>query len=358
MSKRFTSFRILAMLVTLSLLATPAAAGAQLSPIDDLIKRATDAFNDLQYARADSIARQVLSISTINATQRTRAQFVIVAAAYPEEATAQHRDVALSALKLMVRSNFNLKMPTELSWPGLDALVEEAKRQTFVLDVSVDGPQTAVGPDGSAKLKMQSNRSASFKVVIVPLAGGPAAVVDSAGPAPSGEITFHTMRSEKPVFATGAYSVIVTGYDPVAKDSVTVQRTFRADAPPLTFVPVPTRMDSTKLLKERAGRMGAKAVLPAIIVGGAAFALSSVLRGEGDISKSVAADSKGIAIGGAMAVSTILAGFRDRGRFIPANIAANRATGDAFQKSIVDAQAENRKRLAEHRTVLTLEEAR
>lgn len=358
MSNRALTFRRLTLLAAAALLALPAPARAQLSPIDDLLKRATDAFNDLQYARADSIARQVLSISTINATQRTRAQFVIVAAAYPEEATAQHRDVALAALKVMVRSNFALKMPPELTWAGLDALVDEAKRQTFVLEVSVDGPQTSVGPGGSAKLKMQSNKSAWFKVVVVPSAGGAAAVVDSVGPAPSGEITFPTMRNERPVFSTGTYNVIVMGYDPVNKDSVTVQRTLRVESPALTFVPVPTKMDSTKLLQERAGKMGAKSVLPAIVVGGMAFALSSSLRGEGNISKKVSGDSKGIAIGGAMAVSTILAGFRDHGRYIPANIAANRATGDAFQKSVVDAQAENRKRLAEYKTVLTLEEAR
>lgn len=344
--------------VALALLAAPASARAQVSPIDDLLKRATDAFNDLQYARADSIARQVMSISTISAAQRSRAQMVIVAAAYPEEAGAQRRDVALAMLRLMVRSDLTLKLPPELTWAGLDALVEEAKRLTFVLDVSAEPTQTAVGPEGTAKISLRSNKSALFRVVIAPAAGGSAAVFDSVGPATAGDIPFRTMRNERPIFSTGTYNVTVIGVDPVNKDSVTVQRTMRVDAPALTFLTVPTKMDSTKLLPERAGRMGNKAIFPAIVVGGAAFVFSSVLRGEGDIATKVSGDPKGIAIGGALAASAIFAGFRDRGRLIPANIAANRATGDAFQKSIVDAQAENRRRIAEYKTVLTLEEAR
>ena len=65
-----------------------------------------------------------------------------------------------------------------------------------------------------------------------------------------------------------------------------------------------------------------------------------------------AADSKGMAIGGALAVATIVAGFADRGRPIPANIAANKAYGEAVEKAIADARAENARRLAEYRTIL------
>ena len=46
----------------------------QSSPIDDLLKRAQDAFNDLQYGRADSLARQVLAIGTRITTAPTSCQ--------------------------------------------------------------------------------------------------------------------------------------------------------------------------------------------------------------------------------------------------------------------------------------------
>ena len=312
-----------------------------------------DAFNDLQYSRADSIAHQVLGIPRISSTQRTNAQLVIAAAAYPEEASAQRRSVALAMLKQIVRANLNLKIPQELAWAGLDSLVDEAKLTTFALEVTATPEQTTVGPDGMAKLSVRSNKPGIFRLMIVPAADSGASIVDSIGPVTTGEISFRTMRDEKPLLATGDYSVIIVGYDPVDHDSVTVQYTMTADAPALTFATLPTKMDSSKLLKERSGRAGAKSIFPALLVGGAAFILSSSVRGAGNIATQVATDSKGVAVGGVLMLSTIIAGFTDHGRVIPANIAANKATGEAFQKSIIDAQAENRRRIAEYKTVLT-----
>ena len=142
----------------------------------------------------------------------------------------------------------------------------------------------------------------------------------------------------------------MSGIDSTTSDTVTVRYTARVDAPALEFLSAPTKMDSSKLLPERTKRFGSKGILPGVLVGGAAFALSSTLRAQGGIKTTIGADSKGMAVGGALAVTTILAGFADRGRSIPSNIAANKAYGSAFQKSIVDSQAENRRRIAEYKT--------
>jgi hypothetical protein len=158
------------------------------------------------------------------------------------------------------------------------------------------------------------------------------------------------------VFPTGEYAIAITGIDASGRDTITITRTMRVESQPLEFLTLPTRLDSTKLLPVRSPKFGAKAVLPAIIAGGGAFALASVLRGEGKIATEVAGDSKGIAVGGAIAVGTILAGFADRGRPLPANVAANKAYGESFQKSIADGQAENRRRVAEHRTTVRIDQ--
>lgn len=338
-----------------ALSATPLGAQVQqnASPIDDLLKRAQDAFNDLNYSRADSLARQVLQIgSRLSASHRTGAMLVIAAAAYPEEATAQRRAVALSTLRDLVRTNMNLRMPQELTWAGLDSLVEEARRTTFAMEVSGEGEQRAVGPDGTARLAFRGSRPARYHLTIMPANGGPAAVVDSSPVLMTGEFRFRTMRSERPVFTSGTYTVVVTGVDSASRDTITARYSATVDAPALEFLTIATRMDSSRLLPERTRKFGARSVLPAILVGGMAFALSSTLRGEGEIPTTVAADSKGAAVGGALALTTILAGFADRGRPIPANIAANKAFGEAFQKSIVDGQAENRRRITEHTTTI------
>jgi hypothetical protein len=350
--------RLAAVVGALALVAAPLAAQVQQSnsPIDDLLKRAQDAFNDLNYSRADSLARQVLAIGTrISPVQRSGALLVIAAAAYPEEQSAQRRAVALSTLKQLVRTNMNLKMPQELTWAGLDSLVDEARRTTFAMEVNGDSVQSSVGPDGTARLSVRGSRPGRYFLTIMPSAGGGAVVVDSTPTVMVGEFRFATMKSERPVFSSGEYAVVVTGVDSVGTDSITARYTARVDAPPLAFLSIPAKLDSAKLLPERTKRFGTKAVLPAILVGGAAFAFSSALRAEGGIQTEVGADSKGIAVGGGLALATVLVGFADRGRPIPANIAANKAYGEAFAKAIVDAQAENRRRITTHTTVIRID---
>lgn len=339
--------------VAVSASAVPAR--AQSNPIDDLLKLAMDAFNDFKYTRADSLARSVMTMN-VNAAQRARAQMVIAAAAYPEDASAQRRPAALATLKQLVRTNFNLKLPQELTWAGLDSLVEEAKRTTYAFQLTAEQQQTAVGPAGTAKVHFRSNKPSFFRLVIAAKNGGSIAIVDSVSGSAEGDFSFKTMRDEKPIFSTGDYTITVTAFEPGGRgDTVTAQYGLKADAPALSFSTIPTKMDSTRLLKERTGRFGAKSILPAVIVGAAAFALSSGVQSEGKFATNKTSDSKGTAVGGLMFVSTILAGYMDRGRPIPANIAANKATGDAFQKSIVDAQAENRRRITDYRTILVFE---
>jgi hypothetical protein len=353
--KRRIAALIGALPLALALAAAPMGAQVQQSgsPIDDLLKRAQDAFNDLNYARADSLARQVLQIgSVISASQRTGALLVIAAAAFPEEVSAQRRAVALTTLKELVRTNMSLRMPQEITWSGLDSLMEEARRTTFAMEVSADSVQRGVGPGGMATLRVRGSRPGRYQLVIMPAAGGPAVVVDSSRSMMAGEFRFATMRNQRPVFATGDSAVIVTGIDSASRDTITARYTATVQSPTLDFLTVPTRLDSARLLPERTRKFGARSIFPAILVGGAAFALSSTLRGEGGIATSVAADSKGAAVGGALALTTMLAGFADRGRAIPANIAANKAYGEAFQKSIVDTQAENQRRINEHTTTI------
>ena len=326
------------------------------SVINDLLKRAGDAFNDLNYLRADSLARQVLSIARITTPQRTHALLVIAAAAYPEEASAQKPVVALSTLKQIVRTNFTVKLPQELTWTGLDSLLVVAKRTTFGIEVSGDSEQVVVGTTGLARLRVRANREGSYSLTIIPSdSGGSGAIFDSLPAAANTEFQFGAMRGERPIFTTGNYSVIISGMDPVAHDTVTVRYNARVEAPALEFVTIPAKIDSSKLLPIRSGKFGVKSVVPALLVGGAVFALSNVLRGEGDIATAVDADSKGVAIAGGVAVATILAGFLDRGRPLPANIIANKAFGDAWLKGVQQRRDENRRRIAEYRTTFHFE---
>ncbi len=342
--------------LALMLVAAPVGAQVQQSSVvDDLLKRAQDAYNDLNFGRADTLANQVLAnTGRITAAQRTRAMVIVAAAAYPDDPPAQRRTVALTMLRSLVRMNLDVEVPTEFRWAGLDSLVDEAKRTSFGIAVTADSLQTLVGPQGVGRVAVRSNRSGRYMMRISQ--GGATVAVDTATVGVTGELRFSGMQNEKPVFTTGDYQVTITGIDASGRDTMSVTRSMRVEAPTLEFLTAQTRLDSTKLLPVRSPKFGAKAILPAIIAGGGAFALASVLRGDGKIATDVPGDSKGIAVGGAIAVGTILAGFADRGRPLPANVAANKAYGEAFNKTIADTQAENRRRVVEHRTTVRIEQ--
>lgn len=355
MMKRIVA-SVRALPLALMLVAAPVGAQVQQSSVvDDLLKRAQDAYNDLNFGRADTLANQVLtSTGRITAAQRTRAMVIVAAAAYPDDPPAQRRSVALAMLRSLVRMNLDIEVPTEFRWAGLDSLVEEAKRTSFGIAVTADSLQTLVGPQGVGRIAVRSNRSGRYALRISQ--GGATVAVDTATVGVTGELRFSGMQNEKPVFTTGDYQVTITGIDASGRDTVLVTRSMRVEAPALEFLAAQTRLDSTKLLPVRSPKFGAKAILPAIIAGGGAFALASVLRGDGKIATDVPGDSKGIAVGGAIAVGTILAGFADRGRPLPGNVAANKAYGEAFNKTIADTQAENRRRIVEHRTTVRIEQ--
>ena len=355
MMKRIVA-SIRALPLALMLVAAPVGAQVQQSSVvDDLLKRAQDAYNDLNFGRADTLANQVLtSTGRISAAQRTRAMVIVAAAAYPDDPPAQRRSVALAMLRSLVRMNLDVEVPTEFRWAGLDSLVDEARRTSFGIAVTSDSLQTLVGPQGTGRIAVRSNRSGRYAMRISQ--GGATVAVDTTTVGVTGELRFSGMQNEKPVFTTGDYQVTITGIDASGRDTATVTRSMRVEAPAIEFLTAQTKLDSTKLLPVRSPKFGAKAIFPALIAGGGAFALASVLRGEGKIATDVPGDSKGIAVGGAIAVGTILAGFADRGRPLPANVAANKAYGEAFNKTIADTQAENRRRIVEHRTTVRIEQ--
>ena len=346
----------------LILAAAPASAQVQQSSVvEDLLKRSQDAYNDLKFPRADTLAQQVLaSTGRVSQAQRIRAMVLIAASAYPEDPSAQRRARALTYLRDVIRIALDVQVPDELRWVGFDSVVEEARRTSFGMAVTSDSMQSLVGPQGMGKVSVRTNRTGRYRMSIFqgPTPTGVAVATDSTLPGSTGELRFPGMRNEKPVFSTGDYTIVITGIDASGRDTLTSRLAMRVDAPPLEFAQVPAALDSTKLLPIRSPRFGLKAIFPAIIAGGGAFALSNVLRGDGEIANEVSADSKGVAIAGAIAGVTILAGVMDRGRPLPENVAANKAFGEAFAQSITDAQAENRRRVAEYRTIVRIEGGR
>ncbi|HYC49921.1 MAG TPA: hypothetical protein VEB19_02310 [Gemmatimonadaceae bacterium] len=349
------TLRRVAITVGILALATPAAAQVQQAagsstPIDQVLLLAQQAYDDLNYARADSVARSVLAVSIpITSRQRTQALMIIVASAFPEEVEMQKPTLARGTLRELVRNRIDLKFPSTLTWPGLDSLVEAVRRTTFGMQVSGDSIQALVGPDAHAVLRVRSTLPGRFQYSVVTGPNDSVIVFDSIAVTTNGQLRIPAMRGERPTMPAGVYTVVVSGTDSATADMVTFRYPVRVEAPQLEFIRIPASIDSSKLLPERAKRFGYKSLIPALLVGGGAYALSTMLQPqEGSIGNTISVDSKGMAVGGGMALVTIVAGLLDPGRRIPANIDANRAFGESFRVAADSARSENARRLTQY----------
>ena len=116
--------RSLAVLAFLVGATAPLAAQTQQgSPVTDMMIRGRNALNDLKYREADSLARRVLALGTLlSRQQQVDALQLVAAAQYPDEATEQHTDSAISVIRELVALGATQGIPREMSHPGLDSL--------------------------------------------------------------------------------------------------------------------------------------------------------------------------------------------------------------------------------------------
>ena len=98
------------------------------SPVIELLTKARNALNDLKYATADTIARQVLALGSLTtADQQLAAVQLRVAAFYPEESDGRKTDSAVAAIRQMIGLG-GKAVPKDISWAGLDSLVMLVQR--------------------------------------------------------------------------------------------------------------------------------------------------------------------------------------------------------------------------------------
>lgn len=334
---------------------TPAPQGT--SVMDDILKRAEDALNDLNYKSAIDFAKQVVDVGPrAKPEQRTRALLIIAAANYPEgEPTAQHRDLALATFKQLVAANLDLTIPQTIRWAGLDSILADAKRTTFAIAMNAAAEQIVTGPGGKAEIKVRASRPAVFHLTVSPSGGGTPVATDSLSSTADGTMHFPTMRNDRPIFSTGDYDVVVSAADPVSGDSTSTRYTAHITAPELTFAKVPVAIDSSRLQFERTGRYGGKGIIVGALVAGGIYAFSSVVRADTMVKRVVPADSKGAGIAAAAGAAIIIASYADHGRKIPGAAVANERLRTDLGSAIRATEAENANRIATYRTTIAIQ---
>ena len=324
------------------------------SVVDDLLTRAQNSLDDLKYAQALALAKQVIDLGDrAPADRRERAMFIVAAANYPEgEPTAQHRDVALGIFRQMVRTKLDLAIPQTIRWAGLDSILAEAKATTFGLAATANPQQESVGPGGRIEFTARASRPAIFQLSIT----GPqtsAVVADSTG-GTQGRLQIPTMRDDRPAFATGEYQFVLTAIDKASGDTISSRFTGTITSPALTFSTVPVAIDSSRFTPERTKKFGWKGIIVGGLVGGGMYAIANVMHTDTTLKKAIGPDPMGTGVAAAAGVTLIFASFLDKGRTIPGAILANQKVRDDFAASIRNAQAENANRIATYKTSFVL----
>jgi hypothetical protein len=325
------------------------------SVVDDLLTRATNSLNDLQYTQALTFAKQVLDLGDrVPGDKRERAMFIVAAANYPEgEPSAQHRSVALATFKQMVRSKLDLTIPQAMRWAGLDSILAEAKATTFGLAGSpASAEQEGVGPTGHVDFNARASRPARFRLTVT----GPSipTVIEDTTAQTQATLQLPTMRNDRPIFTTGEYQIVLTATDMATGDTVSARFVANVNAPALTFATVPVAMDSSRFLSERTKRYGWKGIVVGGLVAGSIFGFSSAMHADTTLKAKAGADSKGAGVALLAGATVILASYLDKGRPIPTAIAANLKIREDFAGSIRAAQAENANRIATHKTTFSI----
>lgn len=114
----------IAPLVLLAALAMPAGAQTQAgSPVTDILKRAKNALNDVNYRLADSLARVALGYGNLlSRDEQMQAMQLRIAASYPEDVADQRLDTAMALIRQMIATGTKA-MPRDITWAGLDTIV-------------------------------------------------------------------------------------------------------------------------------------------------------------------------------------------------------------------------------------------
>lgn len=332
-------------------LALPATMHAQNA--DTLLARATVALNDLNYDRALLLARQLLTIPTLNQAQRVSALQLVSAAFYPEEDDKRHADSAMTVLRDLVRADPAAKMPRDITWRGLDSLLEVARTTTYIAGAKPESEYSLVGPEGGAVVPVTANRPSVFRLALVSPTGA-TIVRDSSGPATSAQLRFRALDGNQALFQTGAHRLVLSAVDPRTGDSLVTRYAVRVDAPPLTLEPLPAAFDRSVLRPERFPPARSRAYAAGVLLAGATIGMAVAGRAEEPVRSAFSLDVKAIAAAVGLAGGALWAARSDKGGPLPVNVAYNEGLKREYDARVAAVNAENQRRIAAYRAQFSI----
>ncbi len=327
------------------------------SPAQDLIARAKDALNNLQYNDAIDVAKTVLQQPRLRNDQRVAAMQVVAAAYFPnpeDGAAFVADDSAKQYLSRAIRLRPDLPLALDVRWPGLDSLFRVVREQTFSSIAIPPDEVSLSGTDGRGYIEVVSTRPATMRLFTAPRGSTEFVQHDSSSASERARLSIRAHDGEQAVLAIGEHMLLIEVADAVSssRDTLRFRVTVLGDpAPVLAREPV---FDATRLLPERRPRKLGVGIASALFFGGATIALAQFARAREPIPGTFPADGRSRVVGLALGAGAIVGGLADKGVPLPANVAANTILKAQHAEATRDVQDANRGAVAAYRLSLRI----
>lgn len=332
------------------------AAAQQPSAVGDMLRNAQRALDDTHYGRADSLARSLLrSGAVLSREERITALMIVAAALYPE-AAAQQRDSALVFLRQLIRLWPDAVMARDLTWQGLNDLLEETRATTFAVRARPRPDNAVVGSTAAIEIPVEASRRAVVRLVVTARGDPRPLVIDSAGPARDVLLRMRLFDADRQLVPAGSVIITIIAVDST-NDTIVQRFPGTVAAPVLELVSIPASVDSTELLPEWLPPKRALNIAIGAGLGGLTVLLGSALRAAEPVASSVSGDSRRILIGASFAVGGLLGAVLDRGKPLVANAAHNRQILAVFDERVRVAREDNEARRTTYRARVTVGDA-
>ncbi len=298
---------------------------ATISPVNDLIERATSALNNLKYDEAISLAREGLAQRRIRTPQALTLNQIMAAAFYPDPADGgkdQRPDSAISYLRRAIKLQADAPLADGYRWAGIDSLFASTKAQTFASSVRPAAENALTGTDGRAFVEVVSTRPAVMILRSRSERDGVVMTHDSSSATTRARLALRAHDGTIPLFVTGDYEIIVEVRDLQTGQTDTIGFPATANGAPPALDHIPA-LSPTALKPERAPRARGKGIAAGLVIGTATVLLSMYARAEEPIRSTYSSDGRAKFVGFAVAAGAITGGFLDRGMALPDNMAAN-----------------------------------
>lgn len=338
-------------------LRAPSFAGAQEAapptPTEALLIQLRELVDAFEYREAVQLgANNAELIGRMRVDQLETYLILTAAANFPPDADSlQNREFALSALESLVRLKPDARIPVELSWDGLDALLNYAASRVFSVAVRPVSDYDLSGPEAKGYVTVVASRPTDFRLIT--LANGTEVIYeqDSVRTGMLAQLSFRIHDGARRLLPPGEVEFRVVARDVSTGDSTEVRfgALVTGDSPPPQALPV---LDSALLLPVREPPRRASSVRTGIFYALVTGAIATAARAQEPLRSSFAIDARAFGVSAAMIGVAIAAAVRDTGRPLPQNVIVNDRIRSDHAAAVAAAVAENQRRSLQYRAII------